>query len=65
MALRVGLIGPGFEGSMRLRTVFGQLGMELGFRRAGRFRHVLGNQYVRFAINNQLRTGTDKGNLTV
>ena len=80
MALRVGLIGPGFEafgfGWVYLCALSGVCGSDLAETGCGRpwlggWSLCLGNwvevlvRHLRWAINNQLRTGADKGTPTV
>lgn len=73
MALRVGLIGLVLEacglGRVYLRALSGACGLDLARTAGGR--HQLGVwvrlhlTIYRWAINNQLRTGADKGTPTV
>ena len=60
MALRVGLVEPFFE-AVGLTWDYGQPRTLVGPARGG----IRQSRDVRLAINDRLRTGTDKGNPTV
>ena len=66
MALRVGSVGLGLEAGGLISGWLRPLGVEVG---PGRDFSWIGSavtvRSIRHTVNNQLRTGTDKGNPTV